>query len=132
MVVDASALVAILLDEPEAAMFIEALGGSAGHVTAPTSVFETVAALVRVQSCSVSDARVLTGDLLTEAQIVVGSITPEIGEAAITAFDRFGKGRNPAALNMGDCYSYALAKTLRVPILFKGNDFARTDLESAV
>ncbi len=132
MVVDASALIAILLNEPEAAKFIEALEGAGGRVTSPTSVFETVATLVRVQSCSVSDARVLTGDLLMEAQIEVGSVTPEIGDAAITAFDRFGKGRNPAALNMGDCYSYAFAKTLRVPILFKGNDFVRTDLESAV
>ena len=132
MVVDASALVAILLDEPEASSFLDALSRGDGHVTPPTSVFETVAAVAREQSCSVSDARVLTGDLLTETQVKVGSITPEISEAAITAFDRYGKGRNPAALNMGDCYSYALAKTLRVPILFKGDDFTRTDLESAV
>ena len=132
IVVDASALVAILLDEPEAAGFIEALEGGSGHLISPTSVFETVAALVRVRICSVSDARVLTTDLLTEAGISVEPVTAEIGEAAITAFDRFGKGRNPAALNMGDCYSYALAKTKRLPLLFKGDDFSRTDLDRAV
>lgn len=132
IVVDASALVAILLDEPEATDCIAALESGAGHLTSPTSVFATVAALVRVKTCSVSDARVLTADLLTEAGISVEPVTLEIGEAAITAFDRFGKGRNPAALNMGDCYSYALAKTKRLPLLFKGDDFSRTDLERAV
>lgn len=132
IVVDASALVAILLEEPEAAAFIKALEGRNGHLTCPTSVFETVAALVRVRTCSVSDARVLTADLLTEAGISVEPVTAEIGEAAITAFDRFGKGRSPAALNMGDCYSYALAKTKRLPLLFKGDDFSRTDLDFAV
>lgn len=127
--IDASALVALLLGEPEAAAFAEVLERQDAAVTSPTSVFETVAALVRVRSCSVSDARVILDDLLNEAGIAVAPITAETGEAAVTAFDRFGKGRHPAALNMGDCYSYALAKTLRLPLLFKGDDFSRTDLE---
>jgi ribonuclease VapC len=132
MVVDASALVALLLAEPEAAAFIDILDKSGLSVTSPTSVFETVAALVRVRACSVSDARVVLDDLLSEAGIAIAPITVEVGEAAVTAFDRYGKGRHPAALNMGDCYSYALAKTMRVPLLFKGDDFTRTDLEPAV
>jgi ribonuclease VapC len=132
MVVDASALVALLLAEPEAAVFTETLDESGSSMTSPTSVFETVAALVRVRACSVSDARVVLDDLLSEAGIAIAPITVEIGEAAVTAFDRYGKGRHPAALNMGDCYSYALAKTMRVPILFKGGDFTKTDLEPAV
>jgi ribonuclease VapC len=130
MVVDASALVAILLGEPEAAAFVSALETGDRHVTCPNSVFETVAALVRVRVCTVSDARVLVADLMSEAGIAVAPVTLEISEAAITAFDRYGKGRHPACLNMGDCYSYALAKTMRAPILFKGNDFTRTDLEA--
>jgi ribonuclease VapC len=69
---------------------------------------------------------------MSEAAITIQPITAEIGEAAITAFDRYVKGRHSASLNMGDCYSYALAKTLRLPILFKGDDFGRTDLEAAV
>jgi ribonuclease VapC len=132
MVVDASALVALLLAEPEAAAFTDILDKSGLSVTSPTSVFETVAALVRVRACSVSDARVVLDDLLSEAGIAIAPITVEVGEAAVTAFDRYGKGRHPAALNMGDCYSYALAKTMRVPLLFKGDDFTRTDLEPAV
>lgn len=132
MVVDASALVAILLNEPEAESFIGALEAAASLSVSPTSFFETVAAIVRVRTCSVSDARVLVSDLLLEASIETAAITPEIGEAAITAFDRFGKGRHPAQLNMGDCYTYALAKVLRQPLLFKGDDFGRTDIEAAV
>lgn len=132
MVIDVSALVAILLDEPEAAMFITVLEAGTDHVTSPTSAFETVAALVRVRACTVSDARVFLADLMSEANITVSPITLEMGEAAVTAFDRYGKGRHPASLNMGDCFSYALAKTLRLPILFKGDDFSRTDLETAI
>lgn len=132
MVVDASALVAILLNEQEADNFIAALEAAASSSVSPTSVFETVAAIVRVRACSVSDARVLVKDLLQEASIETAAITPEIGEAAITAFDRFGKGRHPAQLNMGNCYTYALAKVQRQPLLFKGDDFGRTDVEAAV
>jgi ribonuclease VapC len=132
MVIDASALVALLLSEPEAAVIAAALEERGGAVTTPTSMFETVAALVRVRACSVSDARVILADLMSEAAITIQPVTAEIGEAAITAFDRYGKGRHPASLNMGDCYSYALAKTLRLPILFKGDDFGRSDLEAAV
>ena len=132
MVVDASALVAILLNEQEADSFIATLEAAASSSVSPTSVFETVAAIVRVRACSVSDARVLVKDLLQEASIETAAITPEIGETAITAFDRFGKGRHPAQLNMGDCYTYALAKVQRQPLLFKGDDFGRTDIEAAV
>lgn len=129
--VDASALVALLLAEPEAEAFAAALEKHGAAVTSPASVFESVAALVRVRACTVSDARVILADLMSEADIEIAPITAETSEAAVTAFDRFGKGRHPAALNMGDCFSYALAKTLRLPLLFKGDDFSRTDLEPA-
>jgi ribonuclease VapC len=132
MVIDASALVAILLIEPEAESFVAAVERAASISVSPTSVFETVAAIVRVRICSVSDARVLVNDLLDEASIKIVAITPEIGEVAVTAFDRFGKGRHPAQLNMGDCYTYALAKVLRKPLLFKDDDFGRTDIDHAV
>jgi ribonuclease VapC len=132
IVVDASAIVAILLREPEADDFVDVLEAQAPAFASPTSIFESVAALVRTQGCSVSDARVILDDLMKVSGIAVESITVEMCEAAVTAFDRFGKGRHPAGLNMGDCYSYALAKTLRLPLLFKGDDFSRTDLERAV
>jgi ribonuclease VapC len=132
MVIDASALVALIAGEPEAAAFARVLDRQSAAFTSPVSVFETVAALVRLRACSVSDARVALDDLLNEANIAISPVTPEIGEAAVTAFDRYGKGRHPAALNMGNCFTYALARTLRMPLLFKGDDFSRTDLERAV
>ena len=55
----------------------------------------------------------------------------EIGRTAIKAFDRFGRGRHPARLNMGDCFAYACAKTLAVPLLFKDDDFSQTDVAIA-
>jgi ribonuclease VapC len=56
----------------------------------------------------------------------------ELADAAALAFQRFGKGRHPSGLNFGDCFSYALAQQLRVPLLFVGNDFSQTDLEAAL
>jgi ribonuclease VapC len=129
--VDASALVAILLGEPEAEQFTAILEDHDRAFVCPLSVYETVAALVRELACSVSDARATVSDLLDEAGISIAPISSSDHELAITAFDRYGKGRHPAALNMGDCYSYALAKGMRLPLLYKGNDFSRTDLDSA-
>lgn len=129
--VDASALVAILLGEPEAEQFVAILESHERACVCPLSVYDTVAALVREFSCSVSDARISVSDLLDYAGIAVIPISLEHNELALTAFDRYGKGRHPASLNMGDCYSYALAKAMRMPLLFKGSDFSRTDLDSA-
>jgi ribonuclease VapC len=74
----------------------------------------------------------MVSDLIAELGIIITDVTPEIGEMAITAFDRFGKGRHPAQLNMGDCYTYALAKIKREPLLFKGEDFGHTDIECMI
>jgi ribonuclease VapC len=63
---------------------------------------------------------------LTGAEIV--GVTPELPEVAVEAFRRFGRGRHPARLNIGDCFAYALAKTTGEPLLFKGADFGRTDI----
>ena len=65
----------------------------------------------------------------TSAEII--PISAEIGRRAIRAFERFGRGRHPARLNMGDCFAYALAKTRDEPLLFKGDDFAKTDIVPA-
>ena len=133
MVIDASALTAILLSEPEAGHFLDLLDACAEPILiSPVSVFETVAAVARVTGCPVVEARASVSAALKDYAVAVTEISVEAGEEAITAFDRFGKGRHPAQLNMGDCYSYALAKTSRQPILFKGDDFTRTDLEAAV
>lgn len=133
MVIDASALVAILLEEPESSHFIKCIANTSDtkHMS-PVSVFESVAAVARELNCTVSDARFMVGDLIAEMGIAITAVTPEIGDMAITAFDRFGKGRHPAQLNMGDCYTYALAKTMRQPLLFKGGDFGQTDLDCVI
>ena len=130
MVVDASALAAIMLNEPEADHFVAVLDSAIGEIfISPVSLFEAVNAVARVRKCPVSDARASVSAFLQEAGMQVAPATAETGEEAITAFDRFGKGRHPAALNMGDCFSYALANVKRLPLLFKGNDLAVSQLK---
>lgn len=132
MVIDASALVAILLSEPEADQFLDVLDAASDSILiSPVSIFETVTAVVQVTGCSVVDAREAVGFALEEYNITRTEISIAVGDEAITAFDRFGKGRHPAALNMGDCFAYALAKSRRLPLLFKGNDFGQTDIDVA-
>ena len=67
---------------------------------------------------------------MTGAEVV--GVTPEQAEIAVEAFRRFGRGRHPARLNIGDCFAYALAKRRGEPLLFKGDDFAQTDIEPAL
>ena len=69
--------------------------------------------------------------LLERSEIDLAPVTPEHANAARRAWRRFGKGNHPAALNFGDCFAYALAKTAGEPLLFKGEDFSRTDIEAA-
>jgi ribonuclease VapC len=132
MYVDASALVAMIVAEPEAARLLAALDAAeAERITAPIALFEAVAGIARIRACSVTDAQALVRDFLHEAEIEVVPITGQHGDLAVIAMERFGKGRHPAALNMGDCFGYAVAKAANVPILFIGDDFSRTDLTSA-
>jgi len=69
--------------------------------------------------------------LLSKAQVKIEQVTFEQAEMARSAFRSYGKGRHPAALNFGDCFSYALAKVSEEPLLFKGNDFSKTDIKQA-
>lgn len=129
MFVDASALAAILLGEAEADELAEALDGAEFRLASAIVVFETVAAIMRETSLSRSAAEDRVRAAFAAADITVVPITDEIGRAALDAFDRYGKGRgHPAQLNLGDCFAYGTARTLGVPLLYKGNDFAKTDL----
>lgn len=129
MVVDTSALVAILLREPGAEAFERALASARVRL---------VSAVTRVELSFVIEGR--KGDagradlelLLQAGGFEVVSVTPQQATIAIDAFRRFGKGRHPAGLNIGDCFSYALAKATDHPLLFKGDDFPRTDIRAAV
>ena len=133
MYVDASALVAMIVAEPDARQLLAALDAAeTDRITAPIAIFEATAGVVRIRACSVMDAQALVRDFLVEAEIQVAPITDHHADLAVMALARFGKGRHPAALNMGDCFGYAVAKAANVPILFIGDDFSRTDLTAAV
>jgi len=129
MVVDTSALVAILLREPEADRFNRAIADASVRL---------MSAATRVELSFVIEGRY--GDAgradieraLNEAQIEIVAVTPQQAEIAIDAFRRFGRGRHPARLNIGDCFSYALAKAIDQPLLFKGDDFIHTDIRPAL
>jgi ribonuclease VapC len=129
MIVDASALLAIFLKEPEGSVFETMLCSSEGASISPVNCLEVSMRLDGIWG----DAAVGKLDALLDAfEISVDPVDRVQFSLAQDAFRRFGKGRHKAALNLGDCFAYALAKSKGMPLLFKGNDFAQTDLESAI
>jgi ribonuclease VapC len=127
--VDASALLAILLLEPEAQEFAQLLRAAPHRSTSPIAIFETVTGLMRSRKMSRTATEEHVNALLATAEIDVIPITENIGRLALEAFDRYGKGRgHPARLNLGDCFAYACAKARGEPLLYKGDDFGLTDL----
>jgi ribonuclease VapC len=132
MMIDASALCAILLREPEAEDFAETIAATESPFTSPIAIYETVVALMRVNAWSAEEAESGVRRLLRAASIAVCAISDNTSSIAASAFDRFGKGRHPAALNLGDCFAYACAKANDAPLLYKGDDFGKTDVPSAL
>jgi ribonuclease VapC len=129
MYVDASVILAIIYDEPDAERFARMLDAGGPHQTSPVSLFEAVAGLMQRRRIPLRVAQEQVRGMLVRSGIEVVPITSEIGDLALDAFDKYGKGRgHKAQLNMGDCFAYACAKSLGVPLLYKGDDFARTDL----
>lgn len=129
MFVDASAIVAILTREAEADALADRLDDASGCITSPIAVFEAALALCRKRRASVAEARDDVREFLDIASIEVVGVIPADGDAALDAFSRYGKGRNhPAQLNLADCFAYAMAKRHSAPLLFKGNDFDKTDI----
>ena len=128
IVVDASAILAILLEEPDAALFESRLLQAGGGVISPINHWEV---LVR--------ARVVKGDighsaaesLLADLRVEVGEVSAQHSRLAAVAHQRFGRA-TPAKLNLGDCFAYALAATEGDGLLFKGDDFPKTDVKSAL
>lgn len=129
MVVDTSALAAILFRESDAHRFARALG------SAPIRLLSVV---TRVElSCVVEGRKGETGRadvdlLLRDGGFEIVGVTPQQAEIAVDAFRRFGRGRHRARLNIGDCFSYALAVATDHPLLFKGDDFRHTDIRPAL
>ena len=128
--VDGSALVAILRREPEADSFLQVIATADGCLLSSVSLLET--SLVLAGRSGDAAAWSELDALIARASMQVGAQDAGLAEAAREAFLRYGKGRHPAALNLGDCASYALAKTHSLPLLFKGSGFPRTDLMPAI
>ncbi|MGH9405963.1 MAG: type II toxin-antitoxin system VapC family toxin [Terriglobia bacterium] len=130
MIIDASALVAILRGEPEALACAQAIAG-AGHRRISAVNYVEAAVVIDGSRDPIATRRL--DDLLRAAQVVVEPVTEDQAKVAREAYRDFGKGSgHPANLNFGDCFAYALAKVTGEPILFKGGDFTHTDLTSAI
>jgi ribonuclease VapC len=128
MVIDTSALIAILLYEPETEPFAKAIASDPKRLISAFNLLET--AIVIEAKKGEAGGRELDL-LLHRTQIEAIPLTPEQAEMARTAWRRYGKGKHPAGLNIGDCCAYALAQYSGEPLLFKGDDFSRTDVPSA-
>jgi ribonuclease VapC len=132
MFVDASAIIAILTREPEAEALTDVLEEARSPITSAVAIFEAVLGICRKRNASVEQGEQDVREFLGIAGIQTVPITESHGEAALAAFSRYGKGRgHPAQLNLGDCFAYAMAQTHRTALLFKGDDFAKTDIRPA-
>jgi ribonuclease VapC len=130
--VDASAIVAIAMEEVGFEPLALRLSVAGPTSTSPIAFYEAVTAIARVRAIDPEIAKSGLYDSLNSLGITIVTMPSDIGEAAIDAFRRYGKGRHPASLNMGDCFAYAFATRLGVPLLYKGNDFSLTDVQSAM
>ncbi|ACL62432.1 type II toxin-antitoxin system VapC family toxin [Methylobacterium nodulans] len=128
MVIDTSAIVAIALDEPEAAGFERKIADDPVRLISAATVLEAAMVLeTRLGEAGGSEL-----DLwLHKAEVEIVAVEPEHADRARRAWRRYGKGRHSAGLNFGDCFSYALAALTGEPLLFKGNDFSQTDVRAA-
>lgn len=130
MIVDSSAVVAIMADEDDANLYAERLGESAGATISAANYLECAIVLDNVPDPRIGRA---LDQFLLESRIAVTSVTPEMARVARSAYRDFGRGSgHRARLNFGDCFSYALATERNEPLLYKGDDFGHTDVRSAL
>jgi len=130
VIADTSALVAILRNEPEAEVFAEALWAATTCRLSAATYVELAAVVERPHDPTAASN---LDRLLARIEAVIEPVTVEQAKIAREAYREFGRGSgHPARLNFGDCFAYALAKALNEPLLFKGEDFARTDVARAV
>jgi ribonuclease VapC len=130
IVIDSSALIAILKMELDGRALLWALSNASGRVMSAMSLLET--SLVTAGGKDAPDPWERLDLLLSEAEIEIAPFDAEQARLAREAFLKYGKGRHAAALNFGDCAAYALAKSKGAPLLYKGVDFAKTDIVSAL
>lgn len=126
--VDASVLVAIVVQEPDHLDWLDRLQSTPDLITSPIAVWEAVRAVARVLHAPVPQVAEQLFILLDGLGIDVVPVGKAEGETAVIAHQRYGKGNHPARLNLGDCFAYACTKTNDAKLFYKGNDFAETDL----
>lgn len=129
MVVDSSAVLAILFQEPEAQLLADAIESVEQPLISAATVVEIGIVLIGRDG---TEARDDLEDFLATAGFLPVPVDGEQSRVALDAFVQFGKGRHPAGLNYGDCFSYALAKVSGLPLLYKGGDFTKTDVIAAL
>jgi ribonuclease VapC len=129
IVVDTSALVAILEKESDAARYAKALAEADAPLISAATLVEL--GIVMWNRHGAKAARMVDW-LIQEAGLQIESVTAQQAQLAREAYETHGRGRNKAGLNYGDCFSYALAKSTGLPLLFKGRDFSATDISSAI
>jgi ribonuclease VapC len=126
MIIDTSAVLAIIFNEPEAQIFRDLIYENSPCKMSAATLFE---------ASMVAEGRLGpaadVANWAASVKIVIWPVDEEQSEAALQAWRKFGKGRHKAALNFGDCFSYALAKSRNEKLLFKGNDFSQTDIAAA-
>jgi ribonuclease VapC len=128
IVVDTSAVLSVMLEEPEADAVRAVLLRASGRSISASNYVECA----MVMAGRRLGGRVDLDEWLSLRQIEVSAVDRQVAALAAEAFVRFGRGRHPAGLNYGDCFAYALARQLGAPLLFKGGDFARTDITPAL
>jgi ribonuclease VapC len=130
LIIDTSALIAIFRLEPEADSFLKAIVRAGARAISALSVLE--ASMVMSGGATAFAVFEPLDEFLLEGGIEIAAFDAGQAKLAREGFQRFGKGRHKAALNLGDCASYALAKSRSAPLLYKGDDFARTDITPGV
>ena len=126
MVLDTSAILAILLEEPEAAQFVHLIGEDRIRLFSAVSLVE---ASIVLRNRKGEGGEHKLDQFVQRAKVQIMPVDMQQAETTRDAYNKFGKGIHPACLNFGDCFVYALAKTTKEPLLFKGNDFALTDVQ---
>jgi len=130
MLIDASALTAMIAGEADAAALLARLERGRIRLTTPLALWETAVAVARILGLSIKESGRAVSEFVEIMKIDMVAVPATAGLLALETFDRYGKGRHPARLNMGDCFAYASARHYGQPLMYKGSDFARTDIEA--
>jgi ribonuclease VapC len=131
MFIDASALVSIIAQESDGDELRKKMRGTKHRYVSGMAIYESVLAIIRLKRKTRAEVLYEVNQFIKLNDIQFVDFDTTTHEHALEAFERFGKGNHPAGLNLGDCFAYACAKQIRQPLLFKGDDFTKTDILKA-